>query len=244
MITLAIVDDNLVQALALQSMIDNYDNCKMLTVQYNGFAFIEYCSKHQKLPDIAIVDVKMPVMDGVALTDFLTQYYPTIKVIGLSSYTHQEVVEDMLACGAKGYVCKIPATHWQPRYDGEKYFHLQEAIEAVAAGKYYIDTHIHLCNEYENHVFDISALVAKRTAERLLARQVGFTDREIKSSNLYATSTASQPEIAKVLSLANKTVEKQLQAASGKLATKTRHAFALSSIACGLVKIARGFRLG
>lgn len=244
MISIAIVEDNRAAAVALEKQIDCFGNCKVVTKQPNGFAFLQYCNTQKTRIDIAIVDVNMPVMDGVSLTEHLTCYVPDILVIALSTYTDREIVENMLACGAKGYVSKAAIVYANSDLSDSKLSLLQEAIRAVIAHEYYIDPYTLNQVDFKNAPpLDIPALVQKRQEERTIAKQLGLTNSEIKSACLYATTTASQQAIADSLAVANKTTEKHLYAAKQKLQVSSRQELSLKAIAYKIVRIATGFRL-
>lgn len=244
MITIAIVEDNRAVAIALEKLIGCFDNCKVVTKQPHGFAFIQYCNTQKVTIDIVIVDVNMPVMDGVSLTEHLTCYVPEISVIALSSYSHREIVENMLACGAKGYVCKASMMLENNDTNGKALLLLQEAIHTVAKQQYYIDAYILDQEDFKNAPpLNITALIQKRQEERAIAKQLGLTNSEIKSAYLYATTTASQQAIADSLAVANKTTEKHLYAAKQKLQVSSRQELSLKAIAYKIVRIATGLRL-
>lgn len=60
----------------------------------------------EALPDVALMDIRMPIMDGVATTQILTQRYPTIKVLVLTTFDDDELIAQAMAVGAKGYLLK------------------------------------------------------------------------------------------------------------------------------------------
>lgn len=66
--------------------ISRIPNCKVVTVAKNGFQFLQYCANNT-LPHIAIMDIEMPIMDGISCTDYATIYYATMAIIALSSHT-------------------------------------------------------------------------------------------------------------------------------------------------------------
>ena len=128
MITIAVIDDTEKWISLTESHIKNMKNCSLIVKVYDGIEFVDWCYHHNQLPDIALVDIEMPKMDGVQLTDFLTDHFPNIKVIAISSHTHKGAVEDMIACGAFGFISKLYSMK-----------NLPNAIIAVAEGKFYID---------------------------------------------------------------------------------------------------------
>ncbi len=57
-------------------------------------------------PDIIFMDIKMPVINGIEATDFVTNHHPSIKVIALSVFCHEKLIIEMLRKGARGYLTK------------------------------------------------------------------------------------------------------------------------------------------
>jgi len=245
MVRIAIVEDNLFHADYILTTVSAFANCDVLTVETDAFKFLKYCASNTVLPDIVLVDLEMRGMDGISLTDYLTNYYPSIKVLALSSHDHKEAVEDMLACGAKGYVVKIfpDLKRWDVLPCPSYLAHLEGAINTVMQGGYYIDPFITNSPENKYHLFDAEKLVAKRQAEHALATSLGLTKREKMLSSLYASASGtSQEAIAEVLHISNNTLNKQIQSASAKLEVNSRHMFTLRSLSVGLIRIARGLR--
>jgi DNA-binding NarL/FixJ family response regulator len=244
MINVAIVEDNLLHADYILAVVSSFPNCHVLTIKTDAFDFLNYCTKEKQLPDIALVDLEMRGMDGVSLTDYLTNYFPDIKVMALSSHTHIEAVEDMFACGAKGYVVKIfpPGVNRFEVLPSSKHMaHLEEAINTIINGGYYIDPNLINSSANEYHAFDIEKLVARRQAENKGAASLGLTKREKMMSSLYASASGTKQEaIASVLNISTNTLDKQIQSASAKLNVNNRQMFTLRSISLGIIKIARG----
>ena len=243
MINVAIVEDNLLHADYILAVVLTFTNCHVLTVKTDAFEFLNYCTKEKQMPDIVLVDLEMRGMDGVSLTDYLTNYFPTIKVMALSSHMHIEAVEDMLACGAKGYAVKaFPRVNRFEALPNTKYMaHLEDAINTIVNGGYYIDPCVINDSENKYQPFDIEKLVAKRQAENKLAISLGLTKREKMMSSLYASASGTKQEaIARVLNISTNTLDKQIQSASAKLNVNNRQMFTVRSISLGLIKIVRG----
>lgn len=223
MINLAVIDDTVKWALMAENQIKKMDGCFLVAKLYDGFDFVSWCYHNKQLPDIALVDVEMPKMDGVQLTDFLTEHFPSIKVIAISSHTHIEPVEDMIACGAFGYVSKL--------YEMKN---LANAIRAVANGNVYIDPVIQLEN------IDRVQLMNIRKKQKQLQDKLKLSPKQKEIIALY-TTTAGQREIANALSVSSKTVENRVKTVSGKLKVHNRQEFTLESFRKGFARVARIF---
>ncbi|MDI9363477.1 MAG: hypothetical protein QM541_00900 [Flavobacterium sp.] len=89
-------------------------------------------------------------MDGVSLTEYLTCYLAHIAVIALSSYSHREMLENILACGVKGYVFKACMMYINNNSNGDALPLLHEAINAVSNCEYYIDANILRQEDFTN----------------------------------------------------------------------------------------------
>jgi len=223
MLNIAVIDDSLQWMNKIESSIDKVPSYTIITKAYNGIDFLKWCYHNTSLPDIALVDVEMPKMDGVQLTDFLAVEFPDIKVIAISSHIHREAVEDMISCGAYGYVSKL--------FD---IGNLSLAINRVAKGIVYIDP---ILNQDD---IDRNKLFIERKKQKNSNQLSELNDKDKKLIALYNTS-ASQKEIADILCISENTLEKQIKKVSEKLNVKERQSFTLKSISKGLVRVARMF---
>lgn len=102
---IAIADDHAMFRKTLAVLINLFPDYKVLFDAPNGKEFINQL-KPEKLPDIALLDINMPVMDGCATAAWLQQHYPEIKVLVLSTMEDETSIIKMIRCGAKGYVLK------------------------------------------------------------------------------------------------------------------------------------------
>lgn len=222
--TIAIIDDTEKWIILTDSYIRNMEGYTVTVKLHNGIEFANWCYHHHNLPDIALVDVEMPKMDGVQLTDFLTEHFPSIKVIALSSYSQTETVEDMLACGAYGYASKLFNIK-----------NLQEAIVSVANGMVYIDPLLGIKS------INREQLMSERKNQKHLLDKKGLSAKQKALIALYSTS-ASQDEIAEVLSVSSKTVENRVRDISKTLEVTSRLELTLKSIRNGYIRVARIFK--
>ena len=89
----------------------------------HGRAALDLLAELPELPDVALLDMRMPVMDGIATTALLSQQYPAIKVLVLTTFDDDELITQAMAVGARGYLLKDTPSE-----------ELAVAIRAVAKG--------------------------------------------------------------------------------------------------------------
>ncbi len=105
MIKVALVDDHVIFRKSLAILIGMLDGFEIISEASNGKEFIDQLDD-QHLPDIVLMDITMPVMDGVETTKWLKQNKYKIKVIALSMIKNELVIIRMLKNGARGYILK------------------------------------------------------------------------------------------------------------------------------------------
>jgi two-component system, NarL family, response regulator LiaR len=99
-----LVDDHAVVRSGLGAVLLSYDDMTMVGEAGNGQEAIQLCEKLQ--PDVVLMDLMMPVMDGVAATTIIKKQWPKIQVIALTSFKEKEMVEGALKAGALSYLLK------------------------------------------------------------------------------------------------------------------------------------------
>lgn len=103
-ITVIVIDDHRRVHQALAAKIDFMEDIEVLAHGSNGMEALELCAQHQ--PDIMLMDILMPGMDGIEATRQIRTLFPSVKVLALSSFDDQDTVRQMLASGAAGYLLK------------------------------------------------------------------------------------------------------------------------------------------
>ena len=101
----AVVDDHVLLRSALARLICSYENYTVAFEASNGKEFIEKLSK-QVLPDIVLLDINMPEMDGYETARWLTKHHPHIKILALSMESDDTNIIQMIKLGAKGFLMK------------------------------------------------------------------------------------------------------------------------------------------
>jgi DNA-binding NarL/FixJ family response regulator len=105
MIKVVMADDHILLRNALASLINNSDSCKVIAEASNGKELIDSITK-ENYPDVAIVDLNMPVMDGHDTAVNLQKNHPNIKVLMLTMYDSELALIRLLKAGVKGFMKK------------------------------------------------------------------------------------------------------------------------------------------
>ena len=129
MIKVLIVDDNRPIRKSLRHLIETADDIKIVDTARNG---IEAVEKARSLrPEVAVMDISMPLMDGIEATEHIRECCRITRVIILSGFQDPEYVRRALEVGAKGYVIKDTAAN-----------DLLEGIRTINQGKYFFSPQI------------------------------------------------------------------------------------------------------
>ena len=125
MIKVALVDDHALLRDALASLIDSFEDCRVICQASNGKEMIKFIELYE-IPDVVIMDLNMPEMNGYDATAWLQKNYPTVRVLMLTMYDSEMMLIRLLQAGAKGFLKKDvhPAE-------------LQLAIQSVVTEGYY-----------------------------------------------------------------------------------------------------------
>lgn len=103
-IRILLADDHMVVRSGLSTVLAVYDDLKLVGEAKDGEETIRLCESLQ--PDVVLMDLLMPKMDGVAATRIIKDRWPCIQVIALTSFKEKEYVERALKAGASGYLLK------------------------------------------------------------------------------------------------------------------------------------------
>jgi DNA-binding NarL/FixJ family response regulator len=147
MITVLLVDDNGSVRKSLRSLLEREDDIKLVATATNGIEAIEKARSYS--PDVAIIDISMPLMDGIEATEHIRECCRVTRVIMLTAYDDPEYVQRALEVGAKGYVLKDAA--------GED---LLEAIRIIQRGNHYFSEKIvEIAKKYLAHIKNDSSMI-------------------------------------------------------------------------------------
>ncbi len=100
-------DDHTVVRQGLRALLAAEEDIEIIGEAENGRQALQLVKK--LLPDVVVMDIAMPVLNGVEATRQITRYVPSVKVLVLSTYSNDEYVEQLTEAGAAGYLVKQTA---------------------------------------------------------------------------------------------------------------------------------------
>jgi two-component system response regulator NreC len=196
-----LADDHATLREGLKLIVNSQPDMEVVGEACDGHAAVIHAQ--ELLPDIIVMDVSMPHLNGLKATEKIKQVCPQVKVLTLTRHTDDGYLQQLLRAGASGYVLKQSASA-----------ELLHAIRAVAAGGKYLDPAI---------TGKVMGSYAGRTASLRVATQGGrdLSEREAEILRLIAWGYSNK-EIAARLEISIKTVETHKANAMKRLGMKSR----------------------
>ncbi len=201
-IRIVLVDDQALFREALRTLLTVQPDFDVVGEAGNGEEALRVTA--QVKPDIVLMDLRMPVLDGVLTTRKLHETQPEARVIVLTTFDDDELVFDGLRAGAAGYLLKDASSD-----------KLYEAIRAAARGEYFLMPSI------TAKVMAEFARLANQTHRSPEPSLVSLSDRELQILRLISTG-ASNREVAESLIIAEGTVKNHITSILGKLGVNDR----------------------
>ncbi|MGI6566132.1 MAG: response regulator [Limnochordia bacterium] len=206
-IRVLVVDDHEMVRLGLVSYLETEPSIEVVGQEADGAAAVESAAKLK--PDVILMDLVMDGVDGIQAAKAILSHSPQAKVIALTSFADDELIYQVLAAGAAGYLLKTATAA-----------EVTQAILSVAQGQTVFDPHI------------TKKLIESRQAETAL--HLRLTEREREVLTLIAAGQSNQ-EIADNLHIGIKTVKTHVSNILGKLEVSDRTQAAVYAHRHGLV---------
>lgn len=181
-IKVLLVDDHAVVRDGIRARFEGYPEFEVVGEAVNGRDAIETAA--ELLPDVVLMDISMPVMNGMDAARQLRETYPEMKVIILTMHEHKEYIQGVIRCGAQGYIVKDVSAK-----------EMISAIKAVCEGETYYSSCV------SQMMFDDFSKASKRSSDKL-----GLTQRQRTILALVEQGMSSK-SIANELNISVRTVE-------------------------------------
>jgi DNA-binding NarL/FixJ family response regulator len=104
MIRILLVDDQHIIRQGLKTMLESNDDMQVIGEAENGQRALESLTSLN--PDVVLMDIRMPIMDGISTTEAIVQKYPNIKILVLTTFDDDDYISKAMCLGAKGYLLK------------------------------------------------------------------------------------------------------------------------------------------
>jgi len=209
-INIGLVDDHVLFSKSLATLLHTFDGFEVVVDARNGVELLEKCRSLKPLPDIMLIDVEMPVMNGPQTAKALREKYPEMRLVALSMNDNDGSVINMVRAGCCSYLLKDSSPEI-----------LEQALREVYINSYY-NSEIH-----NNSLGKL--LITYQHATPL-------SDSEIEFLKL-AGSELSYREIANVMSLSERTIDGYRSSLFDKLKVQSRTGMVLEAMRRGLIKL-------
>jgi DNA-binding NarL/FixJ family response regulator len=179
MIRVLIVDDHAVVRRGLEQLLASADDIEVVATAANGEEAVNACAEHE--PDVVLMDLSMPVLDGVEATRRIVEASGDVHVVALTSFAEQQRVLDVLEAGAIGYLLKDA--------DPEE---VLAGVRAAYAGGSPLDPKVarvlldarrsqRPARELSSREEEVLRLVAEGLPNKHIARRLGISERTVKA---------------------------------------------------------------
>lgn len=200
---LLIVEDHPLTRQTLEYQTKKLPNINVLGAAENGKAALEFIKNNK--PDVILMDIDMPIMNGIDATIEIKKQYPKIAVIMLTSHGERDKVLDSFNSGANAYCIK-----------DIKMDELSKVLDIVLNGGIWVDSKI------AGYVFDVlTHMKEEQKKDRAKAEDFNISEREMEVLKLVSDGMSNE-EIANTLFISINTVKNHIAGIISKLAVKDR----------------------
>jgi DNA-binding NarL/FixJ family response regulator len=209
-----ITDDHALVSSGIASLINSLPEYEVIEECRHGKELVDCLANRSTLPDIVLLDINMPVMNGFETMEILRATYPDLPVLALSINDDEDSILRMLRLGVKGYVLKDT--------DSEELFNAMNAI--LTEGFYF------------SKLVNASLLVSLRSPGTEKSSAPFLKERELEFLHLAATDL-TYVQIAEKMFLSPKTVDHYREALFEKFEVKSRVGLVIFALKQGLLKL-------
>jgi two-component system invasion response regulator UvrY len=212
MIKVALADDHILLRDALASLINTFENCKVIFTASNGQEVMDRIELKQ-IPDVIILDLNMPIMDGFETVRWLNKNYPQIYTLMLTMYDTDLTLIRLLQAGVKGFL--------------KKDIHPEElkfAIRSVMESGYY----------YSHTVTGKLVNLFRQSLDDMASKKNTLTEQEVQFLRL-CCSEHTYKEIAEAMQLSPRNVDVLRDSLFLRFDVKSRVGLAMFAIRHGLL---------
>jgi DNA-binding NarL/FixJ family response regulator len=185
-ILLGLTDDETLFRKGVRFLLEEYDDLEVIIEASNGLELLQQLRSNNQIPEVLLLDLQMPEMDGIQTTEQLQKEYPSIKVIILTTHYSKAFIKNMIELGASSYLPK----NSDP---GEV---LRTIREVATKGFYYNDFVMEVIREN----------LMNKTPSRKASLEIQFTAREKEVLELICQQLTTS-EIAEKLFISPRTVD-------------------------------------
>lgn len=178
MIRVLVADDHALIRAGLAALLDGQEDMQVVAEAENGAQAVERVRDHQ--PDVVLMDLSMPVMDGIEATRRIVAADPAVQVLVLSSFSDRNRVHDALAAGAIGYLlkdCEPDAVVSGIRTAARRESPLDPRIARTLLTR---EVHPGPETVLSRREQEVLALVAEGLPNKQIGRVLGITERTVK----------------------------------------------------------------
>jgi DNA-binding NarL/FixJ family response regulator len=186
MIRVAIADDHRVVRVGLEQLLATFDDVQLLGSSEDGEATVTFAAETR--PDVLLLDMSMPDLDGIGVTKRLANVSPATKVVLFTSFSDREGIVRALDAGAVGYLLKDAEPEEihaaiRAAARGEAPLAPRAAAELLASRRERAASHVELTNREK----EVLGLVISGNANKQIARKLGISEKTVKGhlTNLF-----------------------------------------------------------
>jgi len=224
-IRLLLVDDHDVVRAGLISFLDTQDGLEVVGEASNGIEAMKVALEIQ--PDVIVMDITMPEMDGLEATRQLSEKCPNCDVLALTVHEDKQYFFEMMAAGAVGYISKQAAAD-----------ELVDAIRTIHTGNVYLQPSLAswLLDDYRRILQQSPAGMASNQTENVHPDLDVLSERELQVLEMIAEGLTT-PQIAEKLDISPKTVSRHRERIMNKLDIHSATKLVKFAIKVGLISV-------